>query len=698
MSPLLNVQSNSDLDRAETERLDSFLPIKLPVEDLSGLIAYLESAFSAAQEARRPITERMLKILRARKSEYEPEILAQIHEQGGCDIYMSLTDQKCNTIEAQLKNVLFPAGERNWKIEETPVPELPPSTLEMIQQKVASEAMNFMLQTGQLEVKTEELANRFEEWEGQIKDELETEAKKKSKLITAKVDDNLLKGCWYKALEEIVYDISTFPSCILRGSVYQQQKVLNWELDETGGYSPEVITEIMGKYYRLDPFNFFPEPGIKNVNDGYIFEVHPMTREKLTAYIGIEGFYDENIQQVLEDYGDVGYEIDESLRTEEEDLKTGSDGISENPENLLEVREFTGNIQGEKLIEYGFTKDVKDPLKEYAVNIWILNQIIIKIEFNPHPLGEKNYFITSFREKNDSVWGTAPAEVMYDKQRAANKAARELVNNMGMASGPMVEINVSRLPVQEQTITKIHPWKIFQTTDDIQGRGGQGVHVHDISLHSTELMGVYSFFSREASEVLGVPSYTHGGAGETGSAGSTASGLSMLMNAASIGLKLLVRNIDSQIILNSLKAEWLEIMLYDEDQEIKGDVEFAARASDYLLEQEAVRVRRNEFLQATQNPEDMAIIGKIGRANMLRENAAGLKMEKNVVPSEEEIIRSDMMEQIQMQITMEQEAALGGENSQGTPRGLNSGKKLDAAGNPVSGTDSRLFGQSGRQG
>ena len=694
--PLLNIQSNADLDRVEEEQRESFLPVELPKEDLSGLIAYLESTFSAAQEAKRPITERMLSILRARESEYEPEILAQIHEQGGCDIYMSLTDGKCNAIEAQLKNVLFPAGERNWKIEETPVPELPPSTLEMIQQKVASEAMNFMLKTGQLEVKTEDLSNRFEEWEGQIKDELETEAKKKAKLITAKVDDNLLKGGWYKALEDIVYDIATFPSCILRGPVYQQQEVLNWEQDENGVYSPEVTIEIMGKYYRVNPFNFFPEPGIKNPNDGYTWEVHPMTREKLTAYRGVEGFYDDKIQEVLEDYGDVGYGIDESLRTEKEDLETGIEGISENPENLLEVREFTGNIQGEKLIEYGFKKDVKDPLKEYAVNIWMLNQIIIKLEFNPHPLGDKNYFITSFREKNDSIWGTAAAEVMYDKQRAANKAARELVNNMGMASGPMVEVNVSRLPPSQEAITKIHPWKIFQTTDDIQGRGGAGVHVHDISLHAQELMGIYSFFSQEASEALGVPSYTHGGAGETGSAGSTASGLSMLMNAASIGLKLLVRNIDGEIILNSLKAEWLEIMLYDEDQDIKGDVEFAARASNYLLEQEAVRVRRNEFLQATQNPEDMAIIGKLGRANMLRETAAGLKMEKNVVPSEEEIQRQDMLDAIQLQIAQEQEAALGGENNQGTPRGLDSGKKLDVAGNPVSGTDTRSFGKNGR--
>lgn len=693
--PLLEIKSNSELEAEDLARKEAFEPADLDYEELPELVAYLESTFDAARQAKRPIERRMLKGLRARRSEYESEILAKIKEQGGCDIYMALTDQKCNAIEAQLKNIMFPAGERNWKIDETPVPELPPSTLELIQQKVQSEALQFMLLTGQTEVLTEDLANRFKEWEGQITEELNVEAKKKSKLITIKVDDNLLKGGWYGALNDIIYDVASFPSCILRGPVYQYEKVLGWGRDEIGGFNPVVEKDIIGRYYRVNPFDFYPEPGIRNVNDGYCWEVHPLERSELSNYIGVEGFDEEAIRKVLNDYSESGHRENSSLETERLHAEDGIEGTREDPENTIDAKEFNGKIKGSKLISYGFTDNIEDPDMDYDVNVWMVSKDIIKIQFNAHPLGKKDYYMTSFRDRNDSVWGTSPAEIMYDKQRACNAAGRNLIDNMGMASGPQVEVNVSRLPQNEKSISKLYPWKIWQTTDDIQGKGGAGIHFYQPNMHTNELMQIYQFFSGEASEVLGVPSYTYGGPGDAGGAGETASGLSMLMNAASIGIKMIIKNIDINIILESLNTAWLHVMLYDPDQDIKGDVEFLARASNYLVQKEELRVRANEFLNSTMNETDMAIVGHKGRAAVLREVVKGLKLEGNIIPTEEEVERDELVQQIQAQLLEAQQVNEGGANFAGTPPALQSGANLDAAGNPVSGTDARTFGQNG---
>jgi hypothetical protein len=77
-------------------------------------------------------------------------------------------------------------------------------------------------------------------------------------------------------------------------------------------------------------------------------------------------------------------------------------------------------------------------------------------------------------------------------------------------------------------------------------------------------------------------------------------------------------------------------MRYDEDESIKGDVEVMAKGAVNLAVKETVNVRRIEFLNATANPFDIEIIGKDGRAAILREVAKGLQMPvDDVVPSRE---------------------------------------------------------------
>jgi hypothetical protein len=77
-------------------------------------------------------------------------------------------------------------------------------------------------------------------------------------------------------------------------------------------------------------------------------------------------------------------------------------------------------------------------------------------------------------------------------------------------------------------------------------------------------------------------------------------------------------------------------MRYDEDESIKGDVEVIAKGAINLAVKETVNVRRIEFLNATANPIDAEIMGREGRATILREVAKGLQMPTDdVVPSRE---------------------------------------------------------------
>ena len=205
---------------------------------------------------------------------------------------------------------------------------------------------------------------------------------------------------------------------------------------------------------------------------------------------------------------------------------------------------------------------------------------------------------------------------------------------MGISSGPQVEVNLERIPPNED-ITQLHPWKIWQVTNDPMGSSAPAVRFTQPDDNAQTLMAVYEKFSALADDHSGIPSYISGDLNVHG-AGRTASGLSMLMGSAGKGIRQVVMHIDSDVIKKIVHRQFVYNMRYDEDESIKGDVEIIARGAINLAVKETVNVRRIEFLNATANEIDMEIVGKDGRAAILREVAKGLQMPvDDIIPSRE---------------------------------------------------------------
>jgi hypothetical protein len=156
-------------------------------------------------------------------------------------------------------------------------------------------------------------------------------------------------------------------------------------------------------------------------------------------------------------------------------------------------------------------------------------------------------------------------------------------------------------------------------------------------------MAVYERFARLADDHSGIPAYVYGDLNVQG-AGRTSSGLSMLMGAAGKGIRQVVMHIDGDVVKPIVQRQFIYNMRYDEDQSIKGDVEVVAKGAVNLAMKETTNVRRLEFLNATANPIDIEIMGKEGRAAVLREVAKSLQMPGDeVVPSQEKTTFSGRM-------------------------------------------------------
>jgi len=665
----LRVVNNTELARQEREITDRAFQERQNQSVILGLAAYLRRCWDAAQMAKRPIEQKMLQALRQRNGEYEASKLQQIRGQGGSEIFMMITEVKCRAAESWLRDILLDNGSPPWDLQATPIPDLSPMQSKEVQSMFAERVLKLVTEYGKAP-NIEEMREIKEMVSQDYRFDVLQQAQLRADKMTIKIKDQFAQGGWGDAFNDFITDLVTYPCAFVKGPVVRRQRVLGWKTDATGRTVVEPIERLGPEYERVDPFYMYPEPGVSTINDGYLFEYHPLSRMQLSDLIGVPGYDDDAIRKVLEIGNGLSWiNEDVELQKNEEERKYYS---YMRPTTEFDALEFWGKVSGKMLIEWGLTEeDVPDDAREYDANVWMVGNIVIKAVLNYDPLGEKPYAKTSFIKCPGAFWGKGIPEIIEDLQGVCNAATRALVNNMGISSGPQVEVNVERLPPNED-ITQLAPWKIWQTINDPVGSSAPAIRFTQPDSRATELVGVYEKFSRLADDHSGIPAYVYGDLNVQG-AGRTSSGLSMLMGAAGKGIRQVVMHIDTDVVKPIVMRQFVYNMRYDEDESIKGDVQVIAKGAINLAVKETVNIRRIEFLNATANPIDLEILGKGGRATILREIAKGLQMPvEEVIPSRE---KSDYQSRIQARATataaqkQAQAPASGGENPDGSPKG-----------------------------
>lgn len=666
---LIVIKSNADLDKERQDEAEARRAQQQPV--ITGLVGQIRKDWEQARQARQTIEERMIESLRRRNGEYNPSKLAQIRAMGGSEVWMNLTQIKCRAAEAWINDVLFPAGDKPWAVEPTPIPELNPDIETDIAIAVQQEAMQWM-QQWQTMLPEYAVQERFEEVKDTIKQRIEEKAKEVADRMGDRIEDQFAEGHWEKAMREVIKDLVTFPAGILKGPVIHRRKTVKW-VQKSGQWIQEIGVEYRPEFYRVAPFDFYPSPSSKHVNDGYLIERHRLRRSDLLAMKGVTGYDDKAIDMVLSEYGMGG--LREWLWQDQERAQ-----LEGRPNEYLfhgdtiDALEYWGSTSGKKLIEWGMPKEkVEDENKEYAINAWLIGNYVIRARLNDDPLGGRPYDIASFEEVPGSIWGKGVPELMSDVQDVCNAAARSLVNNMAIASGPQVEVHTDRVPLGEN-ITSMGPWKIWQTLSDPNGTNNPAVRFHNPQTNTQSLLAVYEHFSNLADEYTGIPKYAYGEGGAGSGAAGTASGLSMLMSSAARGIKEVINHLDGPIE-GSVRRTYIFNMLHDKDESIKGDLKVDAKGSSSLIAKEQQMIRRNEFLQTTNNPVDHAIIGNEGRAALLRESVKSFDMPVDDVVPDKDALMANM-----------QQAMMAEMNNQMMP-----GQTLNGAGQPVAGQDAALF-------
>lgn len=631
---------------------------------IQGLAGQVRKHWQLARDAKIHIEQKMLNAVRSKRGEYPPDKLAKIRQGGGSEIYMMLFATKARQAKALLSDVLIGAGtEKPWTLNPSPKPDLPPAQVSQIMeaaQQVVLEAEMSGMPMGMSEVR-----QLLQDARDRAESELMAMARREAAQAEVEIEDILVEGGWIEALDEFIDDLTTFKTAFLKGAVIHNVPTLQWQQGDDGAARPIVVMKQRRTWTRVDPFNIYPVPWAKNTDDAPLIERHQLTRGSLSNMIGVEGYNEAAIREVLKCHGAGG--LHEWLTIDvEKPVAEGRDGgiVGASVSDTIDALQYWGSVSGQMLRDWGMKEsEVPDVAKEYEVECWLIGTYIIKAVINPDPLGRRPYYSDGYSRIPGAFWHNSLYDLIEDCQDMCNAAARALANNLGIASGPQVDVNVQRL-AQGETITSMYPWKIWQTTSDPMGSTAKAVNFFQPESNAQELMGVYEKFSLQADEYCGIPRYMTGTEGTPG-AGRTASGLSMMIGNASKTIKQLLASCDMRVISASVSREYEHQIQVNPN--MRGDLRPIARGALSLATREAAQVRRSEFLQVTANPFDMQIMGLPGRAAVLRETAKTLQMNVDDIVPSPGMLRQQQFAQLQQGMVNPEKPGGGEELMNGAP-------------------------------
>ncbi len=647
MNGLVNIKSAAQINQEKLETARKKEAATSEYGDLteSRIAAHIRKVWEQNRMTKQEVYYRLLYCLRARKGIYSESEKQQIAQMGGADpIYLKLTGTKCRAASSWVRDILLPIKDRPWELSPTPIPELPDDVKESAMRSVIAQIQQMGQEGMQLNPDDQiQFTNMVKK---KILEQMTALANQAVSNMERKIDDMMVDGQYRKAMEEFIEDFVTYPFAVLKGPYYQSKTFLKWVNGKAKPRQENVLC-----WRRVSPFDVFYSPYAGSLQEGDMIERLRYTRTSLYQLIGLDGFKESEIREVLMHHSENKLNNWMWENFEREKLEQNSSYFLSD-KDTIDGLHFWGHVKGQDLLDWGYTGKIDDPIKMYPVDAILIGRNVIRAEINENPMGHRPYHSACWDSVPGSIVGIGLPEQMEDHQKMVNATARALATNMSIGSGPQVAI-LTDMIANGEDITSIYPMKIWQMKSSITGNSGKPVEFFQPEIKAQELLAVLNQFEQKADDVTNVPRYSYGNEKISG-AGSTATGLSMLMNSAAKGIRRAIANVDLNVQQPTVYQTFVEIMMKDPDPSIRGDVKVIATGSAAILIKEQMLESQKEFLQIVTNDIDIAIMGKKGRAKLLSNIAANLDIDPLVIPSDEEL---DLEEQRQKAMEEEQHKA-----------------------------------------
>ena len=379
---------------------------------------------------------------------------------------------------------------------------------------------------------------------------------------------------------------------IVKGPFNFNKKLNKWQMDDNGERSYSPLEVRVPRIEFVSCWDFFPDPAATNIEEcEYIVHRHKMNKSQLRQLRNMPYFDEDAIRNALMD----GPNYVE--RDYESQLKDDA-RVEDTYQNNFEVLEYWGIMDAEYAREVGIElSDDIDDLDEVQINAWVCGNRLLRAVINPFTPYRLPYHAFPYERNPYNFFGIGVAENMDDSQQIMNGHARMAIDNLALSGSLIFDVDESAL-VGGQSM-EIYPGKIFRRQAGIPGQS-----IHGIKFPNTapENMMMFDKFRQLADEQTGLPSYSHGQTGVQ-SMTRTASGMSMLLGAASLNIKTVVKNLDDFLLkpLGESFFQW-NMQFYEGSLDVEGDLEVRATGTNSLMQKEVRSQRLTMFLQTAQSP------------------------------------------------------------------------------------------------
>ena len=417
-------------------------------------------------------------------------------------------------------------------------------------------------------------------------------AQKAARRMEKLIHDQIEESNGASEIRNALFESSLFGTGIVKGPFNFNKTLNRWDDNEEGERTYNPVEVRVPRIEFVSIWDFFPDPNATSMNEcEFVIHRHKLNRSQFRSLSKLPYFDKDQIRGCLEmgpNYEEKDYEYE--LKDDNRMSDIGS--------AKYEVLEYWGIMDAQYAREVGMElSDDVDDLDEVQINAWVSNGKVLRAVINPFTPHRIPYHAFSYEKNPYSFFGIGVAENMDDSQKIMNGHARMAIDNLALSGSLVFDVDETAL-VGGQTM-EIYPGKVFRRQAGVPGTAINGVKFPNTS---TENMMMFDKFRQLADEQTGIPSYSHGQTGVQ-SMTRTASGMSMLLGAASLNIKTVIKNLDDFLLkpLGEAYFQW-NMQFLESKLGVKGDLEVKATGTASLMQKEVRSQRLTTFLQSVQNP------------------------------------------------------------------------------------------------
>tara|TARA_R110000824_G_scaffold181499_2_gene362336 strand:- start:3679 stop:5835 length:2157 start_codon:yes stop_codon:yes gene_type:complete len=406
------------------------------------------------------------------------------------------------------------------------------------------------------------------------------------------IHDQLDETSAITVLRHVLFEMVLLGTGVLKGPFSHDKVLHKWDRNEEGEQEYRPQSKTVPKLEAVSVWDFYPDPDATSIEDcDYVIQRHSLNRSQLRDLGNRPLFRRSAIAECIkmgENYEVRGFETSLLDRENVDDLQ----------KKRFEIYEYWGTMDSSLAKEAGLeVEEDFDELSEVQINAWVCNGHILRLVLNPFTPERLPFHVSPYEINPYQFFGVGIPENMEDAQMVMNGHARMAIDNLALAGNLVFDIDETQLvPGQDMSI---YPGKIFRRQSGVTGTAINGLKFPNTA---TENLMMFDKFRQLADESTGIPSYSHGATGVQ-STTRTAAGMSMLMGAAALSIKTVVKNIDDYLLrpLGESLFSW-NMQFNQKIENIKGDIDIKARGTSSLMQKEVRSQRLMTFMQTANNP------------------------------------------------------------------------------------------------